>query len=215
LSTCSPLGFIKSGNVCPKQIIFRRFVIVGPFTIPGVIMLIVDYLWTVLMSPYGMCRTVILHMGTVQINLPTHFQGSFYPKVSGSTFPLKLDIFQLKAHCVTYQKTVILTLTAVRTSNLTVRKVLISFSVWTFPSSAIHRKKQYSIIVKCLFDVFVFYVNVNICYQKYVPAYITFIHSACSVLFKFFLITIYFVISLKICQSLVRKKRILWNVYVY
>jgi hypothetical protein len=158
------------------------------------------------MSPYGMCRTVILHMGTVQINRPTHFQGNFYPKVSDSTFPLKLDIFQLKAHCVTYQKTVIFTPTAVRTSNLTVRKVLISFSV------RIYRHQQFteksSILSSwnvCLFAVFVFYVNINICYQKYVPAYITFIHSACSVLFKFFLITIYFVISLKICQSLVRK----------
>jgi hypothetical protein len=77
--TCSLLSFIKILNICSQKFIFRRFVIVWPFTIPAVIMLIVDYLWTVLMPPCGMWRAVILHMGTVQINFPTNFQSNFLP----------------------------------------------------------------------------------------------------------------------------------------
>jgi len=95
--------------------------------------------------------------------------------------------------------------------------VLISFTINISRHQHFTEKKQYSVIVKFLFVCrFVFYVNVNnllpeICTCIY---YVHRLCVLCSVLFIFFFI-IYFVLWLKICQLLARKRAFLWNVYIY
>ena len=185
--TYSLLSLIKIVNICSQKFIFRRFVIVWPFTIPKVITLIVDYLWTVLMPPCGMWRAVILNMGTVQINFPTNFQSNLLPYSYGQHLPPKtwhLPVKSTRCHVLEDSNFHIhrcenLKFDSTQSVNLIYHE--------HFPSSAFHRKKQYSIIVKFLFVCrFVFYVNVN----NFLPEMCTciyYVHRLCVFCYVLFI----------------------------
>jgi len=155
-----------------------------------------------------MCRAVSLHMGTVHINFSTNFQSNLLHYSFGQHFPTKtwhLPVKNKRRHVPVDSN-----FHTHRCENLKFDNTQTVNLIYHdhFPSSAFHRKKQYSIIVKFLFVCrFVFYVNVNnllpeICTCIY---YVHIVCVFCSVLFVLFLITIYFLLSPKICELLVRK----------
>jgi hypothetical protein len=153
-------------------------------------MLIVDCIRTLLMPPYGVWRAVILHMETIQ----TNFQINLLPYSFGQHFPPKtwhLPVKSTQRHVPVDSNFHTHRCKDIKFDNT--QSVSLIYHEH-FPSSAFHRKKQYSIIVKFLFVCrFVFYVNVNNLLPE-IRTCIYYVHIVCvfySVLFVLFLITIY------------------------